>query len=603
LARPAIAFAAVALVLAPVAYMSMFTGFHAYDDEGYYLATLRDYLAGQPLFSTGAQAYGPFFYEVAAGVFKLFGLTPDNDTGRFVTAVVWLLASLAGGLLAFRLSRNIWLGVAAELLTFGVLSALSNEPMSTYGMTALLLLSLAAASTFGSVRPRVSGAVIGAIVGALCLIKINVGGLAAIAVVFAWTAGLPRRWRRPFLPAMVGVITAVPLLLTFPLLSLGWVVAFAVVVAFSAAAVGVACLAAAPRPLVVPSARWIAGGGAVLAIATLGVALVGGTRLIDLWSGLVVLPLRIPQLLTLPVAVNPVYDLVAGLSLAAALVISYRSGIAALPTTAAGLVRVGAGFFTFLSVLLMPSSIFLLALPLAWVATNAPDENGDDPAGAYSRLLLPALAVLESLQAYPFAGTQLSLAALCVLPVGAIILGDGIRQLRSARGAGRVSLRAIGWVAPASLVIDAAVFLLFALTVTAGFRTGTPLGVPGAESVRLPAQAATQLRLLVAAVDRDCSSFVTFPGMNSFYAWTGQGPPTSMRLEVWWQFLDSSTQQSIVQQLASRPRLCVIKNQRVIDMWAEGHQVPRTPLVDFIDRQFVHDGSYGDYELLVSAAP
>src|SRR5260370_6916695 len=133
--------------------MSMFTGFPAYDDEGYYLATLRDYLAGQPLFSTGAQAYGPFFYEVAAGVFKLFGLTPDNDTGRFVTAVVWLLASLAGGLLAFRLSRNIWLGVAAHLLTFVVLSALSNEPMSTYGMTALLLPPPPPASPFGSVRP------------------------------------------------------------------------------------------------------------------------------------------------------------------------------------------------------------------------------------------------------------------------------------------------------------------------------------------------------------------------------------------------------------------------------------------------------------------
>jgi len=583
--------------------MAMFTGFHAYDDEGYYLSTLSDYMAGQPLFSTGAQAYGPFFYEAAAGVFKLFGLVPDNDSGRFVTAVVWLVASLAGGLVAYRLSRNLWLGVATEILTFGVLTALTNEPMSTYGITSLLLLGLAAASSFGSSRLRVSGAVIGAIVGALCLIKINVGGFAAIAVVFAWTAGLPQRWRRLLLPAMVGVITAVPFLLTLPLLNIGWVAAFAVVVACSAAAVGVACLAAAPRPRSRPPARWIAGGGAVLVVVSLGVALAGGTRLSDLWTGLVVLPLRIPQLLTLPVAINPVYDLVAGLSLAAVLAISLRSRFVAAGATAAGLVRVGAGFFTLLSVLLMPSSIFLLALPLAWVAATAPNQNGGDPAGAYSRLLLPALAVLESLQAYPFAGTQLSLAALCLLPVGAISLGDGIRQLRSAGADGRVEVRAIGWVAPAGLVINIVVFLLFALTVTAGFKTGTPLGVPGAESVRLPAQAANQMRLLVAAVDRDCSSFVTFPGMSSFYTWTGQGPPTSIRFEPWWLFLDSTTQQSIVQNLASKPRLCVIKNQRVIDMWAGGHQVPRTPLVDFIDRQFVHDSSYGDYELLVRAVP
>jgi hypothetical protein len=47
--------------------------------------------------------------------------------------------------------------------------------------------------------------------------------------------------------------------------------------------------------------------------------------------------------------------------------------------------------------------------------------------------------------------------------------------------------------------------------------------------------------------------------------------------------------------------MCVIKNQRMIEMWAAGRQVPRTPLVDFIDRRFVYGGSYGDYELLVSA--
>src|SRR5260370_25999563 len=183
-------------------------------------------------------------------------------------------------------------------------------------MTALSLLSLAAATTFGSVRPRVSGAVIGAIVGALCLIKINVGGFAAIAVVFAWTAGLPRLWRRWLLPAMVGVVTAVPFLLTFPLLTLGWVFAFAVVVALSAAAVGVSCLAASARHVITPSGRWIAGGGAVLLIVSLGIAVAGGTRPIDLWDGLVVLPLRIPQFFILPVTVNTGYGLMAGLGLA-----------------------------------------------------------------------------------------------------------------------------------------------------------------------------------------------------------------------------------------------------------------------------------------------
>lgn len=572
----------------------MFTGFHAYDDEGYYLANLSDYLAGHPLLTPNAQVYGPFFYEVFGGLFRLLGLAPDNDTGRFVTAVVWVVASAAGGLVAFRLSRNFWLGLAAELLTFGVLTVLTNEPMSTYGLSALLFLGLAAAASFSPARPRASAALIGGIVGALCLIKINVGGFAAVAVVFAWTGSLTERWRRVVLPLMALVITTLPFLLTLSLLSVDWVFELAVVVALSAAAIGVACVGATRRPLPAPPARWIATGGAVLVIASLGVALAGGTQPGDVWNGMVVTPLRFPRLFTLPVPLNAGYDLFAAVAFTAALAVSVRYRIATVPAAVAGLVRVGAGFFTWLSMLLMPSSLFLLALPLAWLATRAPEEEGADPVGGYARLVLPALAVLESLQAYPIAGSQLSMAAFCLIPVGAITLGDGIRQLRGA------TLKAVGWVAPAAVAINLAVFLLLALTVAAGFRSDTPLGVRGAESIRLPAQNATQLRLLVAAVDRECSSFVTFPGMSSFYIWTGQDPPTPVRFEVWWLVLDNDQQQAAVQELAGKPRLCVIKNQRAIEMWSQGRRLPHTPLVDFIDGRFVHDGSYGDYELLVS---
>ena len=55
----------------------------------------------------------------------------------------------------------------------------------------------------------------------------------------------------------------------------------------------------------------------------------------------------------------------------------------------------------------------------------------------------------------------------------------------------------------------------------------------------------------------------------------------------------------ILKKLTPKQRLCVIKNQRGVDMWAQGAGVPSNPLVDFIDREFVHDSSYGDYELLV----
>jgi len=243
--------------------------------------------------------------------------------------------------------------------------------------------------------------------------------------------------------------------------------------------------------------------------------------------------------------------------------------------------------------------LVLLALPLAWMAALGPRDDVDNPTGAYPRLLLPALAVVGSLQIYPVAGTQVSLAAMLLLPVGAICISDGVRQLRL----GSAALASIGkvadWLTPGVFLASAAALVLFAVTTLSEFSSLTPLALPAAESLRVPAQKGAELRALVAAIDQDCTSFITFPGMNSFYFWTGQIPPADVSSEVWWLVLDNSEQQTLVDHLQDKPRLCVVKNQQVIDFWAEGRQVPSRPLVEYIDANFVDSGSYGDYVLLV----
>jgi hypothetical protein len=576
-----VAFAVTAVLTAPVAYMAMFSSFHAYDDEGYYLANLRDYLSGHPLLTSYSQVYGPFFYEFYGGLFKLFGLTPDNDSGRVVTAATWLLASVGGGLVAYRLTRQLWLALAAQLLTFGLLSAMTNEPMATYGLVCILQLVAIGAAAYRASRPRATAVIIGAAIGALCLIKINVGGLAALAVVFAWAAGLDGRRRWLALAPLLAVMAALPFVLMSALIGTqGWVLDLALVTALSVAALGVAAASSPHTPSSVP---WFVAGGGVVAAVSIGIALLGGTHPGDLWTGLVTSGLRFPELFTLPLSVNPVHVVVAALSLVTA----------ALRRPVGGLARVVVGFAMLLSLVWMPNAGFMAAVPLAWLALRAP--GGDDPAGPYARALIAALAVLEPLQAYPIAGTQASMAGFCLIPAGAVILGDGLRQLATAR------VSRVTWIAPLMLAIEAAAVTLLAVTATAAFATGVPMGVRGAEQVRLPARDAAHVRQLVATIDQSCSSFITFPGMNSLYVWTAQDEPTPVRVEIWWLRLDEDQQTSLVRQLSGKPRLCVVKNQRVIDMWAAGRQVPDTPLVDFIGRSFVHQGAYGDYELLVSS--
>jgi hypothetical protein len=323
----------------------------------------------------------------------------------------------------------------------------------------------------------------------------------------------------------------------------------------------------------------IVGGGVAIALSS-GVALAGGTHPADLWNGLVVSAIRFPQLFTWPVNINPLADVWT--------VVSFVACIALLraPHPIPDMTRVGAGLFILLSVLLLPSSVFLLGLPLAWIAiVGRPDRPF-----SYHRLLLPSLAVMESLQAYPVAGTQLSIAALLMVPVGAVVLNDGITGLRT-RGAARV--------APVAVLLATVVLALQAFIAGSQFAAGSPSGLPGAESVRMPAQQAVQLRQLVAAIDRDCASFITYPGMNSLYVWTAQEPPTDLRYGVWWLTPNAADQQATVTQLGTRSRLCVVKNQSIIDFWAQGRPVPRQPVVDFIEQNFIDGGTYGDYQLLV----
>ena len=592
--KPGFVFFAVSVVLVPVGYWAMFSSFHAYDDEGYFLVVLRDYLAGQPLLRPAAPIYGPFFFEVMGGVFKLFHLQPGHDSGRLVTLAIWLTGSLGSGLAAFRLTKNLWLGAGVVLMTFGVLEALVNEPMQPSGLISLLLVGLVAAAAYRSARPRLTATLIGAMVGGLLLIKINVGAFAALAVVFAWSASLGERGRRFALPLVALLVAAAPLALTYSLLARGWVLEFAVVMTAAAVAVGIACVVSPPSRLSPASTVWLVAGGVVVMLVTLGVAVAGGTRPLDVWNGLVVVSVRFPQVFAVPLTISPGYDGWAGVAVIAALVLLGRWRGRALPR-AAGLGRVAAGFFTWLTLLLPPGTTFLLALPLVWIATQAPSEDADSPSDPYARLLLPALAVLDGLQAYPVAGTQLSLASLVLVPAGAIILGDGIRQLR---GQGE-AVRLVRWVAPAAVVFNVAVFVLFAITADAAFAGGAPLGLPGAASPRLQAQTVADLRGLVAALDEGCASFITLPGMDSFYMWTGEDPPSDvLRSEIWWLTAEAAQQQSLVQQLEGTPRLCVVRNQRLIDFWAEGRPVPDRPLVQFIDSSFTSVGTFGDYELL-----
>lgn len=577
----------------------MFSLFQLYDDEGYFLGTVRDYLSGHFIY----QLYGPFYYELVGGAFRVLGLAVTTDNGRIFTLTLWLLGSLIGGLAVLGLTRNLWLGVAGQFLTFHAFSNFTFEPMHPQALVGVLLVTLAALAAYRARFPRASATLIGAVVVALLLVKVNVGAFAGLAMAFTLMASARGPWRRWLLPAMAVVLVAAPPLLMTRLISLPWVWLLALLMSLSAAGVAIAGFATGASHVSRGDLFRLVAGGTVLAVTCLGIAAAAGLRAADL-VGSVVSALGLPNQFVVPARVTIVDVGWAVLSLAVAVAILLKGFGARMSPAVAAFSRIGIGAFAWFSVLLLPSAYWLLALPLAWVAMLPPRGDAENPTDPLARLLLPVLAVMEALQVYPVAGTQAWLAALMLVPVGAVTFSDGLRQLREFGLTTRSeSLLTISRSLPrGAVVVNVAVWGLFVYLSGMTYASGRPLGLPGTELMRLPAAQVAELQSLASVTDRDCTTLITLPRMESLNFWTEKAGLASLYSDygIWIFSLDAAKQQSIVTELSGLQGVCVVRSQTVLDFEAQGRPVPQRPLVEYIDTAFQSAGTFGDYELLVS---
>jgi len=111
------------------------------------------------------------------------------------------------------------------------------------------------------------------------------------------------------------------------------------------------------------------------------------------------------------------------------------------------------------------------------------------------------------------------------------------------------------------------------------YAQGVPFGLPGAEGIRVPAEQAALYQFLVGTLKARCRTFVTQPGLNSFYFFTGMEPPTRANTTIWMLLLSDTQQERIVARLADAPApVCALRRQR---------RVYTTPLARYIEERFV----------------
>jgi hypothetical protein len=263
----------------------------------------------------------------------------------------------------------------------------------------------------------------------------------------------------------------------------------------------------------------------------------------------------------------------------------------------------GAGL---LMALVSPNLLLGFVTPFCWLplcprADHAPLRQ------THARILLCIATVLQTLIAYPIAGSQTYFVRVPLILVAAISLLDGTRSLPlSARFAPFVR----GFARPASAVTLTAVALaclVFAYRANRLYASLTPLDMPGAERIHVESQEAQDYQWLVARLRQNCDTFVGLPGIPSLYFWTGKPlpgalhrPPGPLNYDNWMYTFSSPQQQAIVEDLSRHPNACAVYHPSGVDFWNRGHlDVRGWPLANYILTHFKTIGQTGDYQFMI----
>jgi hypothetical protein len=616
-------YALLAMGASVAAYLSVFTVWQGYDDEGTVLVTLQAFARGDTLYNDVYTPYGPFYYELFGGLFALTGQDVTTDTSRSIVIVLWVATSFLVGLTCHRLSGRLALGATGMVTAFTTLYVLSNEPMHPQVLCVLLFGAFFVLAVFGpGRRPLWSGAAAGVLLAMLLLTKVNLGVYAIAAVVLAAALTVePLRRRRWLSWPAVAAVLVLPIVVIARDLDATWardlvgvhVLALAaiVVVAWSLAAHG-------RDDEDDGSGMWLLGGIAGFAfafIAILGAILLNGSGPSDVYDGVITEALRVRDVITLEFPMSPVVvDWAIAALAAAAVTVRLRRAGGGEPSPWPGLIRAAAGLAIWLSLAriaplaLEPSAGNSNSLPtvLAWIAVIPPAGVAEARWKRFLRVLLPTLAVLEAMQAYPVAGSQLGIASLIFVPVGGLLLADALTSMRAwSASRGDRALERFGIVAAVAVIALAVDFTINVILRPIGtnavvYRDNQEVPFSGSGQLRLPpAYAADYTRLVDLLHRHRCTDFIGYPNVNSLYIWSGIEPPPPVAPGAWIQALDRERQQRIVDELRRSPRPCAIRNDELAAYWLREDASPDRPLVDYVLDNFRIVDETGEFKFML----
>jgi hypothetical protein len=580
------------------------TGFLSFDDEGFFLIDVKEYFAHGAMYTHVYSQYGPFYDEFFAGVFSVGGLSATHDVSRWLTAVCWVASAMLCAGATWRVTGEGWVSLVAFGVAIRMLGwqSLAGAPFSPGLLIVVLLGGMLMAATFAESSPRSVATALGAGVALLALTKVNVGVFAATSLVMALLAQSQARTRTVSAAWLATSVMFV--LLPFALMarSLDESVfrIYALHVSLSALAVVVVTRTVgrtAPRGMNIPGG-WALAAGGVVVLAITAIAVGTGTSVPDLITGVIFAPLQQPDVLRIAPGLPGRVLAFDALSVAVAFLYAVRRPTGTTRAALAGAAaQCAVGIFILCGAADLFGDVPFYGLAFSWVALVGRERF------SFGVLLATTLAVLQALHAYPVAAAHLAWSGVPIIVVGGICLGSAAATARRVLGVNAWSGRArlaltLTLMVPAVWVVDRTI-VRPRVSAENLYRAWRPLPLPGAHDVHLPPQFIAQLVSVTTFLRQHCKTFVSLPGLDSFYLWSGLRPPTDYNAGDWTYLFDDGMQQKIVDRVSRIPQLCALRSDFIEAGWRRGRPIPNRPLYRFIRLNFRPVRTYGAYQVMV----
>jgi hypothetical protein len=574
------------------AFLHLRSRFYFYDDEGFMLMTLKQYLEGRPLYTGMYTEYGPFYYDVLGGLFSSAGWQATHDAMRAVTLACWLLTAGLWGWSVWLWRRSLAMGVAAFVTATVALRVLSDGPGHPQSLIVLLhALAITAVSLIPSIGSRPAFFVVGAATAAVFLTKINIGifFLAGLGLVFLSGLRLSRSARA----AIVLLCAAMPVALMGSHIALPGIALQCLLYSCSLGALAFWFLRQRVAAISWDDAVWIAGGFLVASALTIATALAHGTSWFDLLDGVLLTALRIRASVQNP---RPMPMLLSAAVLAGGAGLWWLARRNQWNREALLRWRPLVCAVMVLASVLAPRILVALAPALLWMLTPEPGWHGGRSAFRPQSIAV-ALGSFALLMVYPVPGKdQLAIA-------GSLLLVAAFAYVGSEVPVPFLS----GWLTRGRAV---AAMLLLATSLQAARITWTWWREPAARQhlpnsmlIRLAPEEYHIYSSLVAALNAHCGSLVTVPGVNSLHIWSGLPHPNGFIYSSAMSLFDEPAQQDLLRAFSAAPSPCVVYSAS-LEQWGEMYRPVRRvqPFVDYVKHGMVTVYSIDRYEIRVPPA-